>query len=163
MAEPSSEHRSNEDTNNVEMMDGKELWTPLNCLVEAANRKSSKLNSQGSAASKAEPHNGLDCHSDMPETKIHPKSPTVPDGKLCIPKTTSKEHEQNPKVQDEENGTVLITRPMKRRRLRAEARKKAAAAEDKAAPARVMLDAFGARWNREKSPIWFSLVACENQ
>ncbi|XVF57226.1 hypothetical protein PTKIN_Ptkin06aG0187400 [Pterospermum kingtungense] len=163
MAQPSSEHRSNEDTNNVEMTEGKaDLWTPLNCLVEAANRKSSKLNSQGSAASKAEPHNGPDCHSYVPETKTYPKSPTAPDDKLCIPENKSEEHGQNPKVQDEENGANSITKPMKRRRLRATAQKKAAAAEDKAVPARVVLDALGPRWNGKNSPIWFSLVACED-
>ncbi|XP_022719135.1 E3 ubiquitin protein ligase DRIP2-like isoform X1 [Durio zibethinus] len=164
MVQPSSEHRHNEDTDDVEMMEGKaDLWTPLNCLVEAANRKSSKLNSQGSAASKAEPHNGPDCHSSMPEMQADPKSPSVPDGKLCIPKTKSKEHGQNSKVQDEENGTNLITRPVKRRRLQAAAQKKAAASEEHAASARVMLDALGAKWNRKNSPIWFSLVACEDR
>ncbi|XWS58355.1 hypothetical protein CRYUN_Cryun08bG0027100 [Craigia yunnanensis] len=158
MAQSSSEHRSNEDTDDVEMMEGKaDLWTPLNCLVEAANRKSSKLNSQGSAASKAGPHNGPDCYSYVPETKADPESLTVPDGKLCIPKTKGKEHGRNSKVQDEENGTNLITRPVKRRRFRAAAQKKAAAS------ARVLLDALGAKWNRKNSPIWFSLVAYEDQ
>ncbi|XVE89900.1 hypothetical protein DITRI_Ditri20bG0032600 [Diplodiscus trichospermus] len=163
MIKPSSERRSHEDRDNVEILEGKEdLWTPLNCLVEAANRKSSKLNSQGSATSKAEPHNGPDHHSYMPKTKAGPGCPTVPDGKLCIPKTENNEHGQNSEVQDEENKINLVTRPVKRRRLRAAAQKKAAA-EQQAASARVMLDALGAKWNRKNSPIWFSLVASEDQ
>ncbi|XVF06337.1 hypothetical protein REPUB_Repub06bG0039100 [Reevesia pubescens] len=158
MAQPSSEHKSNECTDDVEMIESKaDLWTPLNCLVEAANRKSSKLNSQGSAASKTEPLNDPVCHSYVPETKADPKSPSVPDGKLRIPKTKCKEHGQNSKVQDGENATNLITRPVKRRRLRAATQKKAAAS------ARVMLDALGANWNRKNCPIWFSLVACKDQ
>ncbi|XVF31099.1 hypothetical protein REPUB_Repub16aG0116500 [Reevesia pubescens] len=162
-AQPSSEQRSNEDTDDVEMMEGKaDLWTPLNCLVEAANRKSSKL-AQGLAASKTEPHNGPDCHSYVPETKADPEPPTVPDGTLCIPKSKSKEHGQNSIVQHEQNGTNLITRPVKRRRLHAAAQKKAAASEEQAAFARVMLDALGAKRNRKNSPIWFSLVASEDQ
>ncbi|XWS64713.1 hypothetical protein CRYUN_Cryun05aG0027100 [Craigia yunnanensis] len=157
MVQPSSECMSKEDTDDVEMLEGKaDLWTSLNCLVEAANRKSSKLNSQGSATSKAETHHGPDCHSFVPETKADP------DGKLCIPKTKSKEHGQNTEVQDEENEKILITRPVKRRRLRAAAQKKAAA-EQQAASARVILDALGAKWNRQNSPIWFSLVASEDQ
>ncbi|EOY11048.1 PREDICTED: E3 ubiquitin protein ligase DRIP2 isoform X2 [Theobroma cacao] len=163
MAEPSSERRSNEDTDDVEMLEGKaDLWTPLNCLVEAANRKSSKLNSQGLATSKAEPHNAPDCHLYIPETKADLESATVPDGKLCIPKAKSKEHGQNTKVQDEKNGASLISRPVKRRRLRAAAQKRAAASQQ-AASARVMLDTLGAKCNRKESPIWFSLVASEDQ
>ncbi|OMO96289.1 Prefoldin beta-like protein [Corchorus olitorius] len=163
MAEPSAERRSKEDPDDVEMLEGKaDLWTPLNCLVEAANRKSSKLNSQGLATSKAEPHNASDCHSYMPETKADPESSPVPDGRLCITKNKSKEHGQNSKVQDENNGTSLITRPVKRRRMRP-AQKKAAGSEERVVSARALLDALGAKCNRKSSPIWFSLVASEDQ
>ncbi|XP_039062796.1 E3 ubiquitin protein ligase DRIP2-like isoform X2 [Hibiscus syriacus] len=136
-AKPSSEHRSNEDTDDVEIMEGKaDLWTSLNCLVEAANRKSSKLNSQASPASVSEPHNGPDRHLYAPEIKAGLESPTVPDGK---------------------NGANLITKPVKRRRLHAEAQKKAAASN------RIMLDTLGSKWNTKNNPIWFSLVACEDR
>ena len=50
VAEPSNEQKHNEDIeNDVEIIEGKaDLWTPLKCLVEAANRtKSYKSNSQG--------------------------------------------------------------------------------------------------------------------
>lgn len=158
MAQPSSEHRPNEDTDDVEVMEGKaDLWTPLNCLVEAANRKSSKLNSQGSTASMTEQHNGPDSCSHAPEAKPSPQSPTVPDGKLSIHKSKSKEHRNNSVILEEENGTNLIKRPVKRRRLHAEAQKKVAASN------RIMLDALGSKWNRKNNPIWFSLVACEGQ
>ncbi|XP_039069285.1 E3 ubiquitin protein ligase DRIP2-like [Hibiscus syriacus] len=125
-AKPSSEHRSNEDTDDVEIMEGKaDLWTSLNCLVEAANRKSFKLNSQASPASVSEPHNGPDRHLYAPEIKAGLESPNVPDGKLSIHKYKSKEHRLNSKVLDEKNGANLITKLVKRRRLHAEAQKKA--------------------------------------
>ncbi|KAE8729658.1 DREB2A-interacting protein 2 isoform 3 [Hibiscus syriacus] len=156
-AKPSSEHRSNEDTDDVEIMEGKaDLWTSLNCLVEAANRKSSKLNSQASPASVSEPHNGPDRHLYAPEIKAGLESPTVPDGKLSIHKYKSKEHRLNSKVLDEKNGANLITKPVKRRRLHTEAQKKAAGSN------RIMLDTLGSKWNTKNNPIWFSLVACED-
>ncbi|XVF42210.1 hypothetical protein PTKIN_Ptkin01aG0342100 [Pterospermum kingtungense] len=161
--QPPSEFRSEENKDGVEMLESKaDLWTPLNCLVEAANRKSSRLNSQGSATSKAEPHKGPDCQSYMPEAKAAPESPTVPDDQLYVPKTKSKEHEEQIEVQDKENETNLIARPVKRRRLRAAAQKKAAA-EQQAASARAILDSLDTKWNRKNSPIWFSLVASEDQ
>lgn len=164
MVQLPSECRSKENKDDVEILEGKaDLWTPLNCLLEAANRKSSRLNSQGSATSKAETNNGPDCHSYLPEAKVGPESPAVPDGKLYVAKTKNKDPGQQTKVhQDEENETNLIARPVKRRRLRAAAQKKSAA-EQQAASARVILDALGAKWNRKNSPIWFSLVAFEDQ
>ncbi|KAL0010351.1 hypothetical protein SO802_005459 [Lithocarpus litseifolius] len=63
VAEPSNEQKHNEDTeNDVEIIEGKvDLWTPLNCLVEAANRtKSSKSNSQGPSLAKSEQANAHD-------------------------------------------------------------------------------------------------------
>ncbi|KAK8712702.1 hypothetical protein V6N13_147932 [Hibiscus sabdariffa] len=135
--QPSSEHRSNEETDDVEIMESKaDLWTPLNCLVEAANRKSSKINSQASTASVSEPHNGPDCHTYVPEIKVGLESPTVTDGK---------------------NGTELITKPVKRTRLHAEAQKKAASSN------RIMLDTLGSKWSRNNNQIWLSLVACEDR
>lgn len=157
-AQPSREHRPNEDTDDVEVIEGKaDLWTPLNCLVEAANRKSSKLNSQVSTASMTEQHNGPDCCAHAPEAKPGPESPPVPDGRLCVHKSKSKEHRNNSVALEEENSINLIKRPVKRRRLHAEAQKKVAASN------RIMLDALGSKWNRKNNPIWFSLIACEGQ
>ncbi|KAK8589503.1 hypothetical protein V6N13_088335 [Hibiscus sabdariffa] len=156
--QPSSEHRSNEETDDVEIMESKaDLWTPLNCLVEAANRKSSKINSQASTASVSEPHNGPDCHSYVPDIKVGLESPTVPDGKLSIHKSKSMEHGQNSNVLDEKNGTELIAKPVKRTRLHAEAQKKAVSSN------RIMLDTLGSKWNRNNNQIWLSLVACEDR
>ncbi|GMI65209.1 DREB2A-interacting protein 2 [Hibiscus trionum] len=157
-AQPSGEHRSNEETDDVEIMEGKaDLWTPLNCLVEAANRRSSKLNSHVSAVSVSEPRNGPDVHSYVPEIKADIESPIVPDGKMSIHKSKSKEHRQNSKVLDEKNGTDLITKPVKRRRLHAEAQKKAAGSN------RIMLETLGSKWNRKNNQIWLSLVSCEDR
>ncbi|KAK8633891.1 hypothetical protein V6N13_014725 [Hibiscus sabdariffa] len=157
-AQPSSEHRSNEDTDDVEIMESKaDLWTPLNCLVEAANRKPSKLNPQGSTASMSEPHTGPDCHSHVPEVKAGLASPTVPDGKLSIHKSKSKENRQNSKFLDEKSGTNLISKPVRRTKLHVEEQKKAASSS------RVKLDTLGYKRNRKNNPVWFSLVAYEDR
>ncbi|KAK8502394.1 hypothetical protein V6N12_046180 [Hibiscus sabdariffa] len=153
-AQPSSEHRSNEDTDGVEIMEGKaDLWTPLNCLVEAANRKASKLNPQGSTASMSEPRTAPDCHSLVPEVKAGLTSPTVPDGKLSIHKSKSKENRQNSKFLDEKSGTNLLSKPVKRTRLHVEEQKKAASSNR----------TLGYKRNRKNNPVWFSLVAYEDR
>lgn len=66
MGQPAKKYGPNEDTeNNAELTEGKfNLWTPLNCLAEAANRtKSTKSNSHGISLAKLESlttHGGLD-------------------------------------------------------------------------------------------------------
>ncbi|KAB2621425.1 E3 ubiquitin protein ligase DRIP2-like [Pyrus ussuriensis x Pyrus communis] len=73
-----------------------DLWTPLNCLVEAANRtKSSKPNSQGLHA-KSDPINSLDSELYMSQIKAEGELPNALD---CIrnaytPKTKKKEADQ---------------------------------------------------------------------
>ena len=82
VAEPSNEQKHNEDTeNDVEIIEGKvDQWTPLNCLVEAANRtKSSKSNSQGPSLAKSEQANAHDSEVYMSETKARAESPSVLD------------------------------------------------------------------------------------
>ncbi|KAJ6682818.1 UBIQUITIN PROTEIN LIGASE DRIP2 putative-RELATED, partial [Salix koriyanagi] len=127
VAEPSTERPNDDDEDNdVQMIEGKDdLWTPLNCLVEAANRtKSSKLHSQRTVS--------------------------------------SQEHGQGIRVLDDKNGTNSLAVSVKRRRLTV-ARKRAAMSEGLSASAQAIVDAAGAKSNRRNSPIWFSLIASEDQ
>ncbi|KAG7970137.1 hypothetical protein I3843_07G066700 [Carya illinoinensis] len=152
-----------EDTeNDVELIEGKvDLWTPLNCLVEAANRtKTSKFNSSGLSLAKLEqPNHGTEVY--MPETKARAESPSAPDSEVYMPR--SKRNGHNAKVQDETNGTTSPPGPLKRRRLRAAGRKITAASRQLHSSSQVMLDVSGSKCNRRNSPIWFSLVASEDR
>ncbi|KAK7852875.1 e3 ubiquitin protein ligase drip2 [Quercus suber] len=166
VAEPSNEKKHNEDTeNDVEIIEGKaDLWTPLNCLVEAANRtKSSKSNSQGPSLAKSEQASAHDSEVYMSETKARAESPSVLDNEVYMSKSKTKENGQNMKAQDENNGTTLLPGPVKRRRLRAASRKSTAASGKLHPSAQAMLDVAGSKRNRKNSPIWFSLVASEDR
>ncbi|XP_057497130.1 E3 ubiquitin protein ligase DRIP2-like isoform X2 [Actinidia eriantha] len=133
----------NKKENDTEAWEGNvDLW-PLNCLVEAASRtKSSKLSSQDSPPAKSEPAN-------------------VPDYEVPVPKTKVKEHHHKSKVQEEKNGTSSLLGPVKRKRLHAADRKNASGRLYSSAQAMVGMP--GAKQNRRKCPIWFSLVASEDQ
>ncbi|KAF5462833.1 hypothetical protein F2P56_018808 [Juglans regia] len=166
VAEPSNERRPNEDTQNyVEINEGKvDLWTPLNCLVEAANRtKSSKLNLQGPSLAKSKQANAHDSEVYMPETKARAESPRAPDCEVFLHKSKRKEHGHNMKVHDETNGKKFLPGPLKHRRLRAAVRKSTAASGLLHSSAQAMLDVAGSKHNRRNSPVWFSLVASEDR
>ncbi|CAK9314859.1 unnamed protein product [Citrullus colocynthis] len=164
MAEPSNSLRHEHLENNVEAVEGKaDLWTPLNCLVEAANRtKSTKPNFQGSSMAKLEPSNVADRDIDAQESKEKALSLGAPNYGLYMPKTRNKEHGSNGKAKDNHNnGTTSLPESMKRKRLRATARNKAAASGELGSPAQVVLDASAAKCRRN-SPIWFTLIASED-
>lgn len=166
ISEASKDQKPNKDTeNDADPWDGKvDLWTPLNCLVEAANRtKSSKFNSQGTSLAKSEPFNAPDSEVYMPKTKAKAEPLNAADGEVCIPKTKIKEHGHKIKVQDDKNGAALLPGPVKRRRMRAVGRKRISASGEMCTPAQVVLSAAGAKRGRRNCPIWFSLVASENQ
>ncbi|KAK9291991.1 hypothetical protein L1049_019943 [Liquidambar formosana] len=166
MAEPSNDQSPNKVTdNNAEPWEGKvDLWTPLNCLLEAANRtKPPKFNSQGMSLAKSEPANAPDNEVFKLKTKAKSEMPSAPDREIYMPETKIKERGHKSKVQDDKNGMTLLPGPVKRRRLRAIGRKRAAASGELCAPAQVVLDAAGAKRDRRNSPIWFSLVASEDQ
>ncbi|XP_045795061.1 E3 ubiquitin protein ligase DRIP2-like [Trifolium pratense] len=151
--ETSKKHRSNEDTdNNIDLTEGKaDLWTPLNCLVEAANRtKPSRSNLQGTAKleSPITPHGGLV----MSETTTKLEPPTSAHSELHMPKTKNKSNGHKRKFGDDKDGNTLPSGPVKRKRLRPSNQKRAAASEMSASA-----------HNRKNSPIWFTLVASEDQ
>ncbi|XP_065853342.1 E3 ubiquitin protein ligase DRIP2-like [Euphorbia lathyris] len=155
-------HVKEESEDDVEVVEGKaDLWTPLNCLVEAANRsKSSKLNSQGISLFKSELVTTPDTEFQLSGTKSRTESPNGRASEVYIPKSKHKEHGQDMKALDEKNGTNLLHTSVKRRRLTS--RKRAAMSEELSVSAQVMVDASGAK-NRRNCPIWFSLVASEDQ
>lgn len=162
MVESSYEQKPNKDSDNDgEVIEGKtDLWTPLNCLVEVANRtKSSKSNTQGLSAGKLEPDNGL-CINDY---KSRAESSHASDDEIYTHKTKMKEPEYT-KVKNKSKGTELFPRPAKRKRIRATNHNKAASSRKLyCASAQAMLDASQAQNIRQNSPIWFSLIASEDR
>ncbi|CAI0433884.1 unnamed protein product [Linum tenue] len=126
-----------------EVVEGKaDLWTPLNCLVEAANRtKSLKSNSQQLQSV---------ANSEGGETYI-------------LHESKNKEPDQGFNGEDDDKGSNNPTAPpVKRRRLTA-ARRRAALSEELSASAQAVLDSTMNRANRRNCAVWFSLVASENR
>lgn len=165
MAEPSNGLRHEDLENNVEAVEGKaDLWTPLNCLVEAANRtKSTKPNFQASPMAKLEPSFVADGDLDAQETKEKALLLGAPNYGLYTPKTRTKEHGSNFKAKDNHNnGTTSLPESTKRKRLRATARNKAAASGELGSQAQVVLDASAAKCRRN-NPIWFTLIASDDR
>ncbi|XAR58602.1 hypothetical protein NMG60_11014070 [Bertholletia excelsa] len=122
-----------------------DLWKPLNCLVEVANRsKSSKYTSQGSIA-KSEPLHAADSEGPVRKTKV-------------------KEHQTKCRLQEKKGNIDPVSldsvKPKKLRRIRP---KKAAASMELGISPQAVLDAASARGERRMGPIWFSLVASEDQ
>ncbi|CAI9107704.1 OLC1v1007130C1 [Oldenlandia corymbosa var. corymbosa] len=145
--DPSSHSVTGKDTSNgAETWEGKvDLWKPLNCLVEVANRsKSSKFTSQQSANKAEALHSG--------------------DHEGPGRKTKGKEHLQRSKVQDEKNSTESSLpesdRPKKSRKIRQ--KKPASAFGDTNVSPQTVLDGVTARSEKRTNPIWFSLVAIKD-
>lgn len=144
-AEPSKSVPIKETENGGEAREGKlDLWKPLNFLVEVANRtKSHKSNSQGS------------------DNKVEPVHVIASESQVRKPK--NKENKQKSKVEDEKNSTYPISpetvKPKKLRRVR---RKREAFGESSISP-QAVLDAAIGKHERRVGPIWFSLVASEDQ
>lgn len=181
LQESSPDEPSNEPKPPIDMKNGTTLkdekfdqWTPLNCLVEAANRtksskqsspltnlaeftngtKSSKLNLQGTSLSKME----------QPSRPTHNLLgvQTIPEGSLAMSKAKTKD----PGVlREDKNGASSGAGSgiVKRKRVRGVAAKKVAASEVVALPAQQLLDASRAKQLKRNRPVWFSLVASEDQ
>ncbi|CAM0875805.1 unnamed protein product [Alopecurus aequalis] len=133
-----SNHSSNKDTedDSKDMTDNAELWRPLNCLVEAANRTKSFRSSLQNSAAKREQLNG---------------SPSTTNGK-------PKEDLKKPKMEDDKKDAPVT--PVKlNKKLQGTGRRR----RGLRAPADVNPD--GALTQNEKrfSSIWFSLVASFEQ
>lgn len=134
--------------NGAETREGKvDLWRPLNFLVEVANRsKSLKYNTSQGSASKSEPQH------------------TSNNSEGYIRKTKVKEHGTKSKVHEEKDSTDLVSpdsvKPKKLRRIRP---KKVATSGELGISPQAVLDAACAKGERRIGPIWFSLVASEDQ
>lgn len=145
-AQPSQPLSSKEKDNDAEQCEGKsDLWKPLNFLVEVASRtRSLKSNSQGSEA-KAEPTTITDNEAQVHKTKNKEDK--------CKSKSGNKSNNPDPTTSETIN-------PKRLRRIR---RKTAAAFGDSNISPQAVLDAAGAKYERRNGPIWFSLVASEDQ
>ncbi|KAK8346831.1 hypothetical protein V6Z12_A07G242100 [Gossypium hirsutum] len=145
----SAEHIQNinkEAENGGKAWDGKlDLWKPLNCLVEVANRtKSFKSNSQGSD-SKLEP-------SCVPSIEAH----------TC--KSKHREDKCKTKLEDERTSAGPATsETVTPKKLRRVSRKRASGFGDSGISPQAVLDAAGPKHERRIGPVWFSLVASEDQ
>ena len=121
-----------------------DLWKPLNCLVEVANRtKSFKSNSQGS-----------DAKLEAAQTN------TEGQGR----KTKSKEMKFRSKVEVEKNITDPVSSELGKPKIlrRVRRKRKSAFGESEISP-QAVLEAAGGKHERRFGPVWFSLVASEDQ
>ncbi|MED6182064.1 hypothetical protein PIB30_025302 [Stylosanthes scabra] len=136
---------NNGTVNGSESWDAKlDLWKPLNCLVEVASRsKSFKSNAQGSDAK--------------------PETVQVNETNSQVLKTKNKENKRKGKTEDEKTSTCPVSsdtaKPNKSRRVRR--RKEPPFGESGILPQSV-LDSNSSKHLRT-GPIWFSLVASDNQ
>ncbi|RYQ91180.1 hypothetical protein Ahy_B09g097084 isoform E [Arachis hypogaea] len=165
LEESIKKNKSSESTeNSVELTEGKaDLWTPLNCLVEAANRtKSSRSNSQAVPPAKSDSPTTAHDARDMSEITNKAELPASGQNEISIPKSKSKDNGHKAKFGDGKDGNSVPSGPVKRRRLRPSGQKKVAPTEGSTS-AQVMLDATRGYCNRKNTPIWFSLVASEDQ
>ncbi|GMJ01175.1 DREB2A-interacting protein 2 [Hibiscus trionum] len=144
-AEP-NQHTDKEVENGGKSCDGKpDLWKPLDCLVEVANRtKSFKSNLQGS------------------DSKLEPARATIPEAQSC--KNKLRKDNCKTKVEDEKNNvdpanSETVT-PKKLRRIR---QKSSLGFGDSMISPQAVLDAAGATHQKRIGPVWFSLVASEEQ
>ncbi|CAI0448994.1 unnamed protein product [Linum tenue] len=138
----------NSEDDDGEVVEGKaDLWTPLNCLVEAANTTKSLTSNSQQVQSVA--------NSEILSTGPDLKSRNVD--------TQNKEPDQGLNSEDDGKGSNnLVAPPMKRRRLTA-ARRREALLEELSASAQAVLDSAINKVNRRNCPVWFSLVASENR
>ncbi|KAL3620626.1 hypothetical protein CASFOL_035538 [Castilleja foliolosa] len=128
-----------------ELGEGKaDLWNPLTCLVEAANRsKSSKSGAQGYLSKSEEQHQYYENEGPLR-------------------KKLNKELRKKSKAKDEKNSsehttTVESERPKKLRKIH----QKAQEFGEFRVPSQVVLDVASAKLEKRNYPIWFSLVASE--
>ncbi|WOL08002.1 E3 ubiquitin-protein ligase [Canna indica] len=117
--------------------DKAELWKPLNCLVEAANRTKSFKSIQQNSVYKADQRDGLDTEVKNIKTRI-------------------KVHPHRSKVQDKKNDKIQIhPMAMKARRLKGVNQKR----RKHASSVQTLFDAANAKNDRRITPLWFSLVS----
>ncbi|KAG6537867.1 E3 ubiquitin protein ligase DRIP2-like [Zingiber officinale] len=129
----------NKDTGNsaTAIPDKAELWKPLNCLVEAANRTKSFRSTPQNSFIKAE-------------------QKEVPDGEISTNKTRVMEHIHKSKSQDEKNHAAMT---IKARRLKSVSQKRRNIANS----SQTIHDASNTQSDKRTTPFWFSLVSSFDQ
>uniref|UniRef100_A0A0D3B494 E3 ubiquitin protein ligase DRIP2 n=1 Tax=Brassica oleracea var. oleracea TaxID=109376 RepID=A0A0D3B494_BRAOL len=140
-ANQSLSNRRNKDVD--EPWDSKlHLWKPLNFLVDVANGTKSST-SQG-LDPKSE--NGNASHNDVHGSK-----------------TKTKDHKRKCKLEEEisKNGDPTTSEPAKLKRTRRTRRKRSSTFGDSRIPS--LQDAASPKQERRNGPVWFSLVASNNQ
>ncbi|KAL9394874.1 hypothetical protein Peur_014159 [Populus x canadensis] len=145
-AEPSQPAPDDEAENGAEPRDGKsDLWQPLNFLVEVANRtKSFKSIPQVNDAK-------------LESRPVHDNEPQVH-------KTKFKENKDKSKVKDEKNNIDNVSEgTVEPKRLRRIRRKKAAFNDVSGISSPAVLHTAAAKQERRSGPVWFSLLASEEQ
>ncbi|XP_011042413.1 PREDICTED: E3 ubiquitin protein ligase DRIP2-like [Populus euphratica] len=145
-AEPSQPAPDDEAENGAEPRDGKsDLWQPLNFLVEVANRtKSFKSIPQ------------------VNDAKL--ESRPVRDNEPQVHKIKFKENKDKSKVKDEKNNIGNVSEgTVEPKRLRRIRRKKAAFNDVSGISSPAMLHTAAAKQERRSGPVWFSLLASEEQ
>ncbi|KAI9395336.1 hypothetical protein POPTR_005G219000v4 [Populus trichocarpa] len=145
-AEPSQPAPDDEAENGAEPRDGKsDLWQPLNFLVEVANRtKSFKSIPQVNDAK-------------LESRPVHENEPQVH-------KTKFKENKDKSKVKDEKNNIDNVSEgTVEPKRLRRIRRKKAAFNDVSGISSPAVLHTAAAKQERRSGPVWFSLLASEEQ
>ncbi|XP_011028732.1 PREDICTED: E3 ubiquitin protein ligase DRIP2-like [Populus euphratica] len=132
--------------NGTEPRDGKsDLWQPLNFLVEVANRtKSFKSSPQlNDAKSESRP--------------VHDNEPRAL-------KTKFKENKGRSKVKDEKNNIDNVSEgPVEPKRLRRIRQKRAVFNNISGISSPAVLDTAAAKQERRSGPVWFSLLASEQE
>lgn len=125
--------------------DKTELWKPLNCLVEAANRtKTLNSDDQGSVP-KTEQINFTEVEENAAQ------------------RNKAREHLQKPKMLDDKNSNYHTTALSKTRRVNGAGRKRAAASREFETSAQALLCGTSVKRERETSPIWFSLISAPDR
>lgn len=134
-------HTLSKDIENIPEVYKSELWRPLNCLVEAANRTKCIKSNLQTPTIQVEKTNG-------PNNESH------------IQRTKFREHSNKIKVKDEKNNhisTSLAT--VKCRRMQCISRKR----KDQGPSAQAVLDVADAARERKICPVWLSLHSSSQQ
>lgn len=135
-----SSNKDTEGDSNDELADKSELWRPLNCLVEAANRTKSFRSSSQSPVVKGEQPNGSTSSTFASKAK-------------------ARENLEKSKIEDDKKD-VPMPPVLPKRRAQGTARKKRDRLQ---APTDVKPDAAVAQSAKKFSSIWFSLIASFDQ
>jgi len=136
-----SDYKPNKSRENAKesSKDKSEVWKPLNCLVEAANRTKAVKSSPQSSGLKEEQINGTD-------NEVH------------MDKITGRGYANKSKIKEANNDRSPIS-PAKARAQRLQGRKK----RDLEASSQALVDAAGATRERRTGPIWLCLVPSVDQ